>query len=106
MAKWIEFVEVPAPGVTKRWEVRAKQGGTTIGRVSWSTSWRRYVLQPAFPTEWEQDCLRDVAVFLEQQTSWRKVERAGEWEVRRLRDRRRADPGASVSGPGTKETSR
>lgn len=74
-ARWIAFREVPAPGVTKRWEIVAKQNSVVIGRIAWSNGWRRYVLQPGFPTEWEQDCLRDVAVFLEQQTNARKIER-------------------------------
>lgn len=73
--KWIAFREMPAPGVTKRWEVRVKQTETVIGRISWSNGWRRYVLQPGYPTEWEQDCLRDVADFLESQTAARKAER-------------------------------
>lgn len=73
MAKWIVFVEVPAPGVTKRWEIHAKQGDVVIGRIVWSNGWRRYVLQPGYPTEWEQDCLRDVAEFLEARTSERKA---------------------------------
>jgi len=76
VAKWIEFVEVPAPGVTKRWEVRAKQGGATIAIIAWSTGWRRYILRP-LPSEWEQDCLRDVAEFLEAQSRERKAEREG-----------------------------
>lgn len=73
--KWIEFREVSAPGVTKRWEVIAKQSGVMIGRVLWSNAWRRYVLYPGYSTEWEQDCLRDVASFIEQQTASRKAER-------------------------------
>ena len=76
--KWIEFREVPAPGVTKRFEVHTKPGGVVIGRVAWSNGWRRYVLQPGFPTEWEQDCLRDVAAFLEEQTQARKKARIAE----------------------------
>ena len=77
MAKWIEFVEVAAPGVTKRWEVRTKPG-VLIGRISWFTGWRCYCLQPGYPTEWEQDCLRDVAAFLETQTREHKARRVGE----------------------------
>ncbi len=76
MAKWIRFVEVPAPGVTKRWEIRATQGDVVIGRVCWSNGWRRYVVQPGYPTEWEQDCLRDVAEFLETQTREHRALRA------------------------------
>ena len=74
MAKWIRFDEEPAPGVTKRWTIRTKQG-VPIGRISWSNGWRRYVLQPGYPTEWEQDCLRDVAEFIERRTAERKAER-------------------------------
>jgi hypothetical protein len=75
MPKWIAFVEVPAPGVTKRWEIRATQGNLVIGLVSWSNGWRRYVLRPGYPTEWEQDCLRDVADFLEARTREHKASR-------------------------------
>lgn len=73
--KWIYFAEIPAPGVTKRWEVTTRQRDTVIGHICWSNGWRRYVLQPGFPTEWEQDCLRDVAAFLEEQTALHKMVR-------------------------------
>lgn len=76
MPKWIDFVEVPAPGVTQRWEVRARQGNVVIGRICWSNAWRRYVLQPGCPTEWEQDCLRDIANFIEERTRAHKAARA------------------------------
>jgi hypothetical protein len=71
-AKWIEFIEVPASGVTKRWEIRTRSG-IVIGRVQWSNGWRRYALCPGFPTEWEQDCLRDVADFIERETAEHKA---------------------------------
>lgn len=73
--KWIVFREIPAPGVTKRWEIVTKKGGEVIGWIGWSNGWRRYVIQPAMLTEWEQDCLRDVAAFIEEQTANRKAER-------------------------------
>lgn len=73
--KWISFREIPAPGVTRRWEIVANQGGAVIGWIAWANGWRRYVLQPGWNTEWEQDCLRDVAAFLEQQTAVRKMVR-------------------------------
>lgn len=76
MPKWIEFVEVPAPGVTQRWEVRARRGSVLIGRICWSTGWRRYVLQPGYPTEWEQECLRDIANFIEERTRAHQAARA------------------------------
>ena len=73
--KWIEFLERSASGVTKRWEIIAKQSGAMLGRVLWSNGWRRYVLVPNPNTEWEQDCLRDVATFLEERTIERKAAR-------------------------------
>lgn len=80
MAKWVEFVEVSNPDrQTKRWEVRAKrglEGSVWIGDVAWSTGWRRYVLLPGYPSQWEQDCLRDVAAFLEAQTRDHKAARS------------------------------
>ena len=76
MAKWIEFVTVPSPGVTKRWEVRPTNGGSRIGLICWYSGWRRYVLRPDYNSEWEQDCLRDVADFLEAQTREHKARRA------------------------------
>lgn len=65
--KWIRLVPVLYHGKTERWNVETL-AGTPIGRIAWSTGWRRYVLQPAYPTEWEQDCLRDVADFIERAT--------------------------------------
>lgn len=65
--KWIVFEPVPHDGKTQRWRVLTLRG-VVIGRIAWSPSWRRYVLQPAYPTEWEQDCLRDVAAFIQEQT--------------------------------------
>jgi hypothetical protein len=80
MAKWIEFVEwtAKAGAVTRQWEIRAKQSGTPLGTVAWYTGWRRYVFRPYPDTEYEQDCLRDVANFLEAQTREHKARRASE----------------------------
>lgn len=76
MAKWIDFVEVPAPGVMQRWEVRARQGNVVIGWICWSTGWRRYVLQPRMLTDFEQECLRDIANFIEDRTRAHQAARA------------------------------
>jgi hypothetical protein len=65
--KWIRFAAVPHEGKTKRWNVLTLKG-VVIARIAWSSGWRRYVLQPGYPTEWEQDCLRDVAAFVEEET--------------------------------------
>ena len=71
-----QFRAVPYDRKTKRWEVLTLND-VIIGRVKWSPGWRRYVLVPAFPTEWEQDCLRDVAAFLEEETRAHKAAARG-----------------------------
>lgn len=65
---FIAFRECEAPGVTRRWEIVTVKSETMIGRISWSTGWRKYVLAPGFPTDWDEGCLREVADFLETQT--------------------------------------
>lgn len=74
MPKWIAFVDAGASpsGKTRRWEVKTK-AGVLIGRISWDAHWRKYVLTPSYPTDWEEDCLRDVAAFLEEQTRAQKA---------------------------------
>jgi hypothetical protein len=70
MAKWIEFEERQAPSgyTTKRWHVIAKRGLVTLGTISWYSGWRRYCFYPHDGSSYEQDCLRDIADFCEQQT--------------------------------------
>jgi hypothetical protein len=68
MSKWIEFRPVPHAGKTKRWEVVTRNAGVVIGRIEWYSPWRQYTLAPAFPTRWEEDCLRDIATFIESET--------------------------------------
>jgi len=76
-ARWIAFVDRGASpsGKTRRWEVRAKQGGDVLGVVQWWPAWRRYVFQPAYPTVFEQDCMRDIAAFIERATTDHKERR-------------------------------
>lgn len=78
MAKWVEFVELPVPPgrKTREWVVKNSQYRSRLGYVRWDTGWRRYVLQPFHGTVWEQDCLRDVAAFVEEQTRLHKAARA------------------------------
>lgn len=70
MAKWIEFRETltPLSNKTKRWEVISLRDGAILGRISWWNAWRKYVFSPSYPTVWEEDCLHDVAEFIESHT--------------------------------------
>lgn len=75
MAKWIEFVILPREKIgekTTRWQVipkeqeRAKQH--PLGVVKWYGGFRRYSFFPAPNTIFEQQCLRDIADFCQEQT--------------------------------------
>lgn len=76
MAKWIEFREVKQPpGKTRVWQIISKQQRAILGGIVWYGPWRKYVMEPNYNTVWEQDCLRDVAAFIEEQTRLHKQER-------------------------------
>lgn len=82
MAKWIAFEEEPVRDgrVTREWRVVAKQSGNVLGVVRWYTGWRRYVFAPEWGSEYEQDCLRDIASFIERETRERKAQREGTFD--------------------------
>lgn len=69
MSKWIDFKGPwPTPsGKTKLWDVLAKDGDR-LGRVQWYAPWRKYVFLPNNHCVFEQDCLRDIATFVEKET--------------------------------------
>jgi hypothetical protein len=73
MAKWIKFKPLDQEKrITKRWQVLAIQGETELGIVSWYSGWRRYCFFPNPQTLYEQDCLRDIATFCEEETTTHK----------------------------------
>lgn len=73
MAKWIEFVEREQSARTRNWWVRTKGGDATLlGDVKWFGKWRCYAFFPRPETVFERICLRDIALFCEQQTKAHK----------------------------------
>ena len=71
MAKWIDFdLNVGlSTGKTKVWNVYAKGGGNVLlGQVEWFGRWRKYAFHAALCTVFEADCLRDIAMFCEEQS--------------------------------------
>lgn len=80
--KYIETVELPPRGKTKRFEVRTKgaaeRDGVPLGVVKWHPGWRCFAFFPNGGTLYEPTCLRDLADFCEAQTKARKAERAEE----------------------------
>jgi len=69
MSKWIkfDFAGTTPSGKTKRWYVKTTDN-TTLGIIQWFAKWRKYAFSPAYPTFFEEDCLRDIASFCESQT--------------------------------------
>lgn len=71
MSRWIRFEEGPRSpsGKTRSWSVVAKHGGVELGAVYWYAPWRKYAFAPSpYETVFEQDCLRDIATFIESRT--------------------------------------
>jgi hypothetical protein len=70
MAEWIRFDLAPpvAGRKTQQWFVVAIQPGEAIAEIKWYPGWRRYCFFPFDGTLYEQDCLRDIANFCEEQT--------------------------------------
>jgi hypothetical protein len=77
--KWISFKkEERAEGAkTDRWVVWSLQAALYLGEVKWKSSWRKYAFFPPPDRVFEEDCLRDIAKFCEEETiAHRKGRRA------------------------------
>lgn len=78
---YIKFVEVPFEGKTKRWEVQTKDTNVPLGRIQWFGPWRKYAFDPAWITHWDEECLREVADFVEARTKEHKLSGVGKKTV-------------------------
>jgi hypothetical protein len=85
MAKWVSFRldERRAGAKTDVWFVFSLTAFPAhLGVVKWYAQWRKYAFFPASTALFEQDCLRDIAEFLESETEkHRKGKRAFPPEV-------------------------
>lgn len=68
-------------GKTKYFAVMATDGEMMLGRVSWYSKWRKYCFWPFADTLYEQDCLRDIADFIQRQTHEQRFRGNGEYET-------------------------
>jgi len=68
--KWIvfRFLRMSESGKTQVWEVVNTDESLLLGYVEWFGRWRKYIFRPLSMTVYEQDCLRDIAEFIELQT--------------------------------------
>lgn len=69
--KYIYITKVPTPTKRKTGIFEVFSFGTDflLGKVSWYSRWRRYAFFPQPGTVFEQECLRDIAMFCEMQTN-------------------------------------
>lgn len=79
MAKWIEFELINPPDnlsykpKTQRWAVQKKAPDwTQLGIIKWYSGWRKYAFFPFDGSVYENDCLKDIANFIEIQMRARK----------------------------------
>jgi hypothetical protein len=54
--------------ITDTWSVWNKYDDIPLGSVEWCTKFRKYSFYPLADRVFEQDCLRDIAEFIEMQT--------------------------------------
>ena len=74
MPRWIKFEHVPhhnPKAKTRIWRVRNKGDTSILGEVKWYGPWRKYafIVNCVGTTNvFEEDCLRDIANFVEEAT--------------------------------------
>lgn len=64
----------PASGKTTAWEVCNKGESSTLGFVKWFPRWRKYAFLPVPNCIFEELCMREISLFIEERT---KEHRAG-----------------------------
>lgn len=69
----MQFAGKSASGKTDRWEVIAVAGGARLGMVEWFARWRAYAFKPEPNTIFEQECLRRIALFVEDRTKQHRL---------------------------------
>ena len=72
MAKWIDFIERPSTGKTRRFSVVSIDALVMLGDIRFYPQWRKFAFFPQPETLFEADFLRDIAQFFEDRTKeWR-----------------------------------
>ena len=73
--KWIEFEHYPPKQgkKTSLWIIKTKTDKLTIGLVKWHSAWRKYAFFPIQDSIWEEDCLKDISEFMEEETRKQRI---------------------------------
>lgn len=64
----------PTPVGKTRWtktniyEVTAKADNFPLGRIAWFGRWRKYTFQPSSDCVFEETCMREISLFIQQET--------------------------------------
>lgn len=67
--KWIEIEKLPKDGKkTDTFEVWNTLDKVSLGIIKWKANWRKYAFFPYNQTCYEQDCMRDISEFIENET--------------------------------------
>jgi hypothetical protein len=75
MSRWVRFEPVDNPGrKTRVWEVWSV-GGVRLGEIKWWGRWRAYCFFPEEDTLYNMECLKDIAIFIDQQMAERRIVR-------------------------------
>lgn len=81
--KYIDFRlhGLSATGKTKTWKVQNRENLTILGTISWFGRWRKYVFAPDADMVFEETCMRDIAQFIQQETTYQRKAAARRKEV-------------------------
>lgn len=67
-SKHLKFVEAEPAPKTRRVHVVNKHDDFQLGNIGWAGRWRKYAFYPLPDMMFEQDCLRDIADYIEGMT--------------------------------------
>lgn len=63
--RWINIIEEPQVTKTRRFTVQNIKSGHLLGWIRWYGPFRGYAFLPCEGTVYEEDCLRDLADFID-----------------------------------------
>ena len=73
MSKYLDFLEIPFKGKTRKFHVVSKSTCTPLAEIKWYPQWRQYTFFPYGETIWNRDCMNDIIFFITNLMQDRKV---------------------------------